>query len=123
MQRHIYDNNRCKTRAVKCPEEKRKSCTTEKRGIFFFCAKQTRGLPRRKRICLPRTCVLEQAACGAVILKMSKMHKFVLICKNASRREIIKFSTYSHLNYRKMGKNRMIQQSYPHYPHKNMCFW
>ena len=123
MQRHIYDNNRCKTRAVKCPEEKRKSCTTEKRGIFFFLRKTDAGAAAPQENLSARMCVLERTLCGAMILKMSKMHKFVLICKNASRREIIKFSTYSHLNYRKMGENRMIQQSYPHYPHKNMCFW
>ena len=85
MQRHIYDNNRCKTRAVKCPEVKKKILYNRKTRVFLFLRKTGAGAAAPQKNLSARTCVLERASCGAVILKMSKMHKFVLICKNASR--------------------------------------
>ena len=43
MQRHIYDNNRCKTRAVKCPEVKKKILYNRKMRDFLFLRKTGAG--------------------------------------------------------------------------------
>jgi len=50
------------------------------------------------------------------------MHKFVFICKKMSKLKNVEFSTYPHWKQRKRWKKSVFPQSYPHYPHKNICF-